>query len=32
MQNIMLGAGIVCAVAGLLLSAWDFIDNRRKRK
>lgn len=31
MRELMLYTGLICAVSGLGLSLWDFIENRRKR-
>ena len=30
-KDILLYAGALCALVGLGLSLWDFIENRRKR-
>lgn len=31
MRELMLYTGLICAISGLGLSLWDFIENRRKR-
>ena len=30
MRDVMLVAGVICAVAGLDFAEWDFIDNMRR--
>lgn len=32
MRDVMLVAGMICAVAGLVLAAWDTFENWRRRK